>query len=87
MTVVELANLITKYNLEEKGFDTLYYHGKKVGVFGADKFKDGVWVIILKHTNESWNVNEIEEALIAKIKEVKETEIKNKMEKINKDFE
>ena len=87
MTVVQLAHLITKYNLEEKGFDTLYYHGKKVGVFGADKFKAGVWVIILKYTNTNWNVNEIEKALIAKIKDVKENEIKSKIEKINKDFE
>jgi hypothetical protein len=87
MKVVELAHLITKYNLEEKGFDSLYYHGKKIGVFGADKFELGVWVLILQHTHENWNVNEIEEALIAKIKEVKENEIKAKIEKINKDFE
>ena len=87
MTVVELAHLITKYNLEEKGYDTLYYHDEKIGVFGADKFKYGIWVIIFKLTSNSWNVNEIEEAIKVKIKEVKETEIKNKMEKINKDFE
>lgn len=30
MTVVELAHLITKYNLEEKGYDTLYFTVKKL---------------------------------------------------------
>lgn len=34
MTVVELAHLITKYNLEEKGY-CLYYHTNYIGDYGT----------------------------------------------------
>lgn len=34
MTVVQLAELIKKYNLEEQGY-SLYYHSNSIGCYGA----------------------------------------------------
>lgn len=85
MTVIELADLIKKYNLVERGY-TLYYNSNDVGSYGSTS--RGMFINFNDSTIQSV-FNPI--ACDCKIKNMiigfKEMAIKNKINEIEKDFE
>lgn len=85
MTVVQLAELIKKYNLEEQGY-SLYYNSNSIGYYGT--LYKGMFI----------NFNELELPNIFNpiacdckiknmIKDFKEKAIKKKLNDFEKDFE
>lgn len=85
MTVPQLAELITKYNLEELG-DCLYYNSKHIGIYGVSvrgmfiKFSDCTLQNVFNPIACDCKINNM-------IKSFKENLIKNKIKSIEKDFE
>lgn len=85
MKVTELAHLITKYNLEERGY-SLYYHSNKIGDYGTSS--KGMFMIFCGCTLENvFNPIACDCKIKNMIKDFKEKAIKNKLNDIEKDFE
>ena len=87
MTVVQLADLIKKYNLDEQGH-ILYYNLNKIGVFGFGDSLKGIFI----HFNECglpniFNPIACDYKIQNMIKQFKENAIKNKLNDFEKDFE
>lgn len=85
MTILELADLIKKYGLEERG-RTLYYNSNDIGVYGSS-YK-GVFINFYDCELEN-NFNHIacDYKIKNRIKVFKEKVIKHKINEIEKDFE
>lgn len=86
MTVVELAHLITKYNLEEKGYCLYYHHTNYIGDYGTSS--RGVFINFHDFAIENvFNPIACDCKIKNMIKDFKEKAIKNKINEIEKDFE
>ena len=86
MTVVELAHLITKYNLEEKGYCLYYHHTNYIGDYGTSS--RGVFINFHDFAIENvFNPIPCDCKIKNLIKDFKEKAIKNKINEIEKDFE
>ena len=86
MTVVELAHLITKYNLEEKGYCLYYHHTNYIGDYGTSS--RGVFINFHDFAIENvFNTIACDCKIKNMIKDFKEKAIKNKINEIEKDFE
>lgn len=86
MTVVELAHLITKYNLEEKGYCLYYHHTNYIGDYGTSS--RGVFIIFHDFAIENvFNPIACDCKIKNMIKDFKEKAIKNKINEIEKEFE
>ena len=84
MTVVELAHLITKYNLEEKGY-CLYYHTNYIGDYGTSS--RGIFINFHDFAIENvFNPIACDCKIKNMIKSFKEKAINNKLNEIEKDF-
>lgn len=85
MKVTELANLITKYNLEENGF-RLTYQSNEIGLYGATS--KGIYINFYGCSLENvFNPIASDCKINNMIKSFKEKAIKNKLNEIEKDFE
>ena len=100
MTVVELAHLITKYNLEEKGYCLYYHHTNYIGDYGTSS--RGVFINFHDFAIENvfnpiacdcfaienvFNPIACDCKIKNMIKDFKEKAIKHKINEIEKDFE
>ena len=86
MTVVELAHLITKYNLEEKGYCLYYHHTNYIGDYGTSS--RGVFINFHDFAIENvFNPIACDCKIKNMIKDFKEKTIKHKINEIEKDFE
>ena len=86
MTVVELAHLITKYNLEEKGYCLYYHHTNYIGDYGTST--RGVYINFHYFAIENvFNPIACDCKIKNMIKDFKEKAIKSKINEIEKDFE
>lgn len=86
MTVVELAHLITKYNLEEKGYCLYYHHTNYIGDYGTSS--RGVFINFHDFAIENvFNPIACDFKIKNMIKDFKEKAIKHKINEIEKDFE
>lgn len=86
MTVVELAHLITKYNLEEKGYCLYYHHTNYIGNYGTSS--KGVYINFSDFAIENvFNPIACDCKIKNMIKDFKEKAIKHKINEIEKDFE
>jgi hypothetical protein len=86
MTVVELAHLITKYNLEEKGYCLYYHHTNYIGDYGTST--RGVYINFHDFAIENvFNPIACDCKIKNMIKDFKEKAIKSKINEIEKDFE
>ena len=85
MTVVELAHLITKYNLEEKGYCLYYHHTNYIGDYGTSS--RGVFINFHDFAIENvFNPIACDCKIKNMIKGFKEKAIKHKINEIEKDF-
>lgn len=85
MTVVQLANLITKYNLVEQGY-TLYYNSNEIGCYGAST--RGIFINFNEYgLSNVFNPIACDFKIKNMIKHFKENAIKNKLNDLEKDFE
>lgn len=85
MKVTELADLIKKYNLEERG-DSLYYHSNYIGDFGIST--SGMFMTFHEFALENvFNPIACDCKIKNMIKDFKEKAIKSKINEIEKDFE
>lgn len=75
MKIVELAQLITKYNLEEKGFDKLWYNDWCIGCYGTGESENGIWILIYGISSKIFNSNEGEQAIWNIIKQIDNQEL------------
>ena len=86
MTVVELAHLITKYNLEEKGYCLYYHHTNYIGDYGTSS--RGVFINFHDFAIENvFNPIACDCKIQNMIKNFKEKAINHKINEIEKDFE
>lgn len=86
MTVVELAHLITKYNLEEKGYCLYYHHTNYIGDYGTSS--RGIFINFHDFAIENvFNPIACDCKIKNMIKDFKEKAIKHKINEIEKDFE
>lgn len=85
MKVTELANLIKKYNLEERGY-SLYYNSNKIGDYGATT--RGLFMIFYDFPIANvYNPIACDCKMKNMIKDFKEKAIKYKINEIEQDFE
>lgn len=85
MKVTELADLIKKYNLEEK-WTRLFYQSHELGLYGTTS--RGIYINFLGCSLENvFNPIACDCKINNMIKDIKETLIKNKIKSIEKDFE
>ena len=85
MKVTELADLIKKYNLEER-YSRLYYQSTELGIYGAAT--GGIFVNFCGCTLVNiFNPIACDCKINNMIKDIKEKAIKNKLNEIEKDFE
>jgi hypothetical protein len=85
MTVVQLADLIKKYNLEEKGYN-LYYNSNEIGAYGYTFRGMNINFSGLSLENV-FNPIACDCKIKNMIKQFKENAIKNKLNDLKKDFE
>ena len=84
MTVGQLADLIKKYDLEERGY-SLYYHSNDIGVYGAST--RGMFINFYGCALENvFNPIACDCKIKNMIKDFKEKAIKHKINEIEKDF-
>ena len=83
MTIVELSNLITKYNLEEHG-KFLYYQNYSIGAYGV--WQAGAYISFDSGIDVA-NPIACDNKIQKMIKEFKEKTIKIKLNELNEDFE
>lgn len=84
MKVTELANLITKYNLEEKR-TRLFYQSNELGLYGTTSM--GIYINFLGCSLENvFNPIACDCKINNMIKSFKEKAIKNKIKSIEEDF-
>lgn len=85
MTVTQLAELITKYNLEEQG-DCLYYNSNQIGFYGVSykgmfmSFSDCTLLNVFNPIACDCKIKNL-------IKDFKESTIKKELNEIEKDFQ
>ena len=84
MTVVQLANLITKYNLEERYY-ILYYQSNEIGEYGSTSRCMFISFYGCKLKNV-FNPIACDCKIKHMIKDFKEKAIKHKINEIEKDF-
>lgn len=85
MTVLQLADIIKKYGLEERG-NILYYNSNNIGVYGCYTYK-GVFINFYDCDLEKvFNPIACDCKIKNMIKFFKEQAIKHKMNEIEKDF-
>ena len=85
MKVTELADLIKKYNLEEKR-TRLYYQSNEIGMYGTTS--SGIYINFVGCALENiHNPIACDCKINNMIKEFKEKAVKNKLNEIEKDFE
>lgn len=84
MTVPQLAELITKYNLKEQG-DCLYYNSNQIGIYGAS-YK-GLFINFSDCTLQNvFNPIACDCKIKNMIKDFKKSTIKKELNEIEKDF-
>lgn len=84
MKVTELADLIKKYNLEEK-WTRLFYQSHELGLYGTTSM--GIYINFLGCSLENvFNPIACDCKINNMIKSFKEKAIKNKLNEIEKDF-
>ena len=85
MTVLQLADLIKKYNIEEHG-RSLYYNSNDIGVYGSS-YKGMFINFYVRDLVNVFNPIDCECKIQNMIKGFKEKVIKHKINEIEKDFE